>query len=125
MLIKGFLTAAGIMAAVPAIAVSQDHPLMGKWARDDGKAHVKIERCGTDWCAINTWIKPGTKDEKVGDKLIMTLSDSEGDSYDGSAHDPQRKLTFKIRVTAQPEALTTRGCVLGGVVCKTARWTRL
>lgn len=124
MRIATLLMLAGVLAVSP-VAAQSDHPLKGQWARDDGKARVKIERCGTDWCAINTWIKPGHKGEKVGDKLIMTLNDGEGDVFDGSAHDPQRNLTLKIRVTAEPETLTTRGCVLGGVICKTARWTRL
>lgn len=125
MRIKCFIIVAAILSLEPVTAIAQDHPLMGRWARDDGKALVKIERCGKDWCAVNTWIKPGIKDEKVGDRLIMTLDESNGESFHGSAHDPQRKLTFKISVLARPDVLQTRGCVLGGIVCKTARWTRL
>ncbi len=50
--------------------------LLGHWARGDGKARVRVESCGSAYCAINTWVKPGTRGEKVGDKLVMNVSPS-------------------------------------------------
>ena len=53
------------------------------WARGDGIARVKIEPCGTDLCAINTWIKPGVTDEKVGDRLVLSLKADNGTHWAG------------------------------------------
>ena len=46
-------------------AFAQDLPL-GTWARGDGNARVRIEKCGAAICAINTWIKDTSGGENVG-----------------------------------------------------------
>lgn len=71
----------------------------GQWARGDGNAKVQVAPCGSDVCATNTWIKPGTPKEKAGDKLVMTIKPVSDDQYSGTAFDPQRDLTYKITVT--------------------------
>lgn len=103
--------------------VGSEH-IKGQWARDDGRSRVEISRCGDDWCAVNLWIKPGTKDEKAGDVLIMTLKPEADKSLSGSAYDPQRKLTYSIRIKTGAEVMTTEGCFLG-VFCRSVQWSRL
>lgn len=98
--------------------------LQGEWARGDGKARVRMEPCGSDLCAVNTWIKPGVRDEKVDDRLIMTLTDAGPSRWTGKAYDPQRGLTYRLTITADGRSMTTTGCVLGGLVCKGMHWTR-
>lgn len=97
---------------------------LGLWARGDGVAKVKIAPCGGKLCATNTWIRPGTASEKAGDVLVMSVK-QEGDAYKGSAFDPQRNMTFKMTMTVKAQAMTTRGCVLGGFVCKSVNWSRI
>lgn len=99
--------------------------LDGNWARGDGKARVKIAKCGTDICATNTWIKPGTKDEKAGDVLVMKIQKVSDGSYSGSAFDPQRDRNYKIVLDVGENRMTTKGCVLGGLLCKDVDWTRI
>lgn len=121
-----------ILAAVPAIAVlllSSAHAAaepapFGQWVRGDGKARVRIERCGSDLCAVNTWIKPGVDDEKVGDKLVMSVAPKTAALWSGTAWDPQRRLGFKISMDVTPTHMTTHGCVLAGLLCKDMGWTR-
>lgn len=97
----------------------------GSWARGDGKARVTIGPCGNDLCAVNTWIRPGITDEKVGDRLIMTvISDGKG-KWSGKAFDPQRNLTYRLTMEVQATTMTTTGCVLGGLICRRVDWTRL
>lgn len=98
---------------------------MGRWARSDGNAKVRIARCGADICATNTWIKPGTPSEKPGDVLVMTIKPVSDSQYSGSAYDPQRKMRYKIILTVNGASMTTRGCVLGGLLCKGVGWTRI
>ncbi|MBW6424148.1 DUF2147 domain-containing protein [Rhizobium sp. XQZ8] len=97
----------------------------GEWARGDGNAKVRVAPCGSDVCATNTWIKPGTPKEKVGDKLVMTIKPTSNDGYSGTAFDPQRDLTYKMTVTISGDKMTTRGCVLAGIICKGVDWTRI
>ena len=97
----------------------------GNWARGDGKAKVKIARCGADLCATNTWIKPGTPNEKAGDVLVMKVQKISDNRYSGSAFDPQRDMRYKITLDVSGDNMTSTGCVLGGWVCRGVGWTRI
>ena len=110
--------------ALATVAHAEPSP-EGNWSRGDGKAKVKIAPCGDDLCAVNTWIKAGTKNEKTGDKLVMTVAHSGDGHWKGKAYDPQRKLTYRLSMTVAESRMTTRGCVLGGLVCKGVDWKRL
>lgn len=96
----------------------------GNWARGDGKAKVRIASCGSDICAINTWIKPGTQKEKEGDKLVMSIKAGADGVYSGTAFDPQRDMSYKLTVTVNGDTMTTRGCIVAGLLCKGIDWTR-
>lgn len=98
---------------------------MGQWVRGDGNAKVKIVQCGANLCAINTWIKPGTPSEKAGDKLVMTVKPTSGTVLTGTAFDPQRDASYKIIMTVVDNTMTTKGCILGGLLCKGVNWTRI
>lgn len=120
---KTIIAIASILAfgATAAFAAELD----GNWARGDGKAKVRIAACGADICATNTWIKPGTEDEKAGDVLVMKLTKSADGQYAGTAFDPQRDRNYKISIDVGESAMTTKGCVLGGLLCKGIDWTRI
>lgn len=113
------LAAFCLAAATPAKAELTS----GIWARGDGNAKVRISPCGGSLCAVNVWIRnPGS--EKVGDRLVMTVKPTSSGVYEGSAFDPQRNLRFSSRITLNGNSMTTSGCVLGGIICRTASWTR-
>ncbi len=113
-----------ILALTPNLAQANALTPMGNWSRGDGKAKVRIEPCGKDICAINTWIKAGNRDEKVGDTLVMTVTQADT-TWAGKAYDPQRKLTYRLTMVVGEKTMTTRGCVLGGLICKGTNWTRI
>lgn len=106
-------------------AFAADDPSMkGVWSRGDGNARVKIDSCGSALCATNLWIKPGTPSEKVGDRLIMNIKSSGNGKYEGQAEDPQRGLTYNLQVDVKGSSMTTRGCVLAKIICKSVNWSR-
>jgi len=109
-----------ITSAAHADAFSQSR---GVWMRDDGNAQVSIAPCGQQLCATNLWIGDTSKGEQAGDKLIMTLKPKSGQVLVGKAYDPKRKLTYSMTLTVSQGGLSTRGCIVGGLVCKNARWT--
>lgn len=119
----GFL---GVLAAlaVSGPAWSEPSPL-GMWERGDGEARVRIEPCDRAFCAINTWIRPGTQGEKVGDRLVLSVAPSTSSSLTGVAFDPQRGLNYSIRMEVGANSMSTRGCWFVGMLCKTMTWTRL
>src|ERR1700755_2863177 len=103
--------------AVTFSTASQAASIEGQWARGDGNAKVRIAPCGTAMCAVNTWIKPGTTREKAGDKLVLTIKPDADGGYSGNAFDPQRDLNYRITVTLNGDHMTTRGCVVAGLIC--------
>ncbi len=111
------------LALAPAVAHADDP--VGQWARQDGASKVDIARCGSNICATNTWIKPGNTSEKKGDILVMTLKPVGAGDYQGSAFDPQRKLNYRLTLKVEGRAMTTRGCVLGGLLCKSVAWSKI
>jgi uncharacterized protein (DUF2147 family) len=97
----------------------------GDWARDDGLVRTRIAPCGDAICATNFWAKNPQGDEKVGDKLVMTLKETAADHWTGSAFDPQRDRTYAMEMSVAGNRMTTRGCILGGILCKSVGWTRI
>jgi len=114
-----------LLGAGTASAADQISGSFGNWSRDDGEAKVRIAACGKSICATNTWIKADDSSEKVGDKLVMTLKPSGAATWTGQAYDPQRKMTYSMTMTMNGGKLQTRGCVLGGILCRNVGWTRL
>ncbi len=94
----------------------------GIWMRDDGNAKVSIAPCGQQLCATNLWIRDTSKGEEAGDKLIMTLNPKSRQVLVGQAYDPKRKLTYSMTLTVTQGGLSTRGCMVGGLVCKNTGW---
>lgn len=110
------------LASCTALAAQERNP-NGVWLRDDGNARVRIARCGSNICATNLWIKDSSKGEEVGDRLVMSLDRKSDTTLAGSAYDPKRDRTYAITVIVNRASLTTRGCILGGVLCRDVGWT--
>jgi uncharacterized protein (DUF2147 family) len=119
--------AVGLLFFVPlcgsAFAASEPDP-SGTWNRGDGNAKVRIAPCGSNICATNVWIKDTSGGEAVGDRLVMTLKPKSADTLSGKAFDPKRDLTYAIQVKVAGQRLVTRGCIAGGLVCKSVNWSR-
>jgi uncharacterized protein (DUF2147 family) len=94
----------------------------GTWLRDDGNARVRIAPCGDKICATNLWIGDTSKGEAAGDKLVMTLARQPDGTFSGNAYDPKRDWTYSMTITATPGALTTRGCIVGRLICRDVNW---
>ena len=96
----------------------------GIWMRADGQAKVRVQKCGDAFCAVNVWIKnPG--DEKVGDRLVLNVKPVKPGLMEGSAFDPKRNLRFSSKITFSDLSMTTSGCVLGGLLCRSVSWSKV
>jgi uncharacterized protein (DUF2147 family) len=114
-----------LAASVGSAAAESDPSFYGHWERGDGNARIRIAPCGAATCVTNTWIRPGTPDEKTGDKLTMQIKPAGAGKWSGSAFDPQRNLHYKMNINVANDHMTSDGCILGGLVCKHMSWTRL
>lgn len=119
--IGGLGASLGCLAAMSFSAMAADPG--GIWFRNDGNAKVKIAPCGEQICATNLWIGDTSKGEEVGDKLIMTLRRQSDTELVGKAYDPKRDRTYSMTLIVGQARLVTRGCILGGLLCKDVSWT--
>ena len=109
-----------LVAAIPSAASAT--VLDGTWLRDDGNARVRIAPCGDKICATNLWIGDTSKGEAAGDKLIMTLAPQADGSFSGTAYDPKRDWSYSMTIKTAPGELTTRGCIVGRLICRDVGW---
>ncbi|TCL68398.1 DUF2147 domain-containing protein [Rhizobium sp. BK251] len=113
------LVAHALGSAASAIAADPE----GIWMRDDGNARVRIAPCGDKLCATNLWIRDTSKGEEVGDRLVMKLTRESETEFSGTAYDLKRERTYSIDIIVGQGALTTRGCILGRLLCRDVNWT--
>ena len=98
--------------------------ITGDWSRTDGGSRISISPCGEQLCAVNTWIRDPSKGELVGDRLVMSLQPRDPTALSGEAYDERRQLRYSMSISVSGDAMTTEGCMLAGVVCKSMHWTR-
>lgn len=96
---------------------------LGIWLRDDGNARVEFAPCGDKLCATNLWIRDTSGGEDVGDKLVMTLRPEGPATLVGTAYDRKRDRSYSVSIVLGQGSMTTRGCILGGLLCKRVSWT--
>ncbi len=92
--------------------------------RQDGGTRIRIRPCGSDPCAVNTWVRDPEAGEKPGDTLVLTLSPRSATVLAGQAYDERRAMTYSMRISIGPADMRTEGCFLFGILCKSAAWTR-
>ena len=46
-------------------------------------------------------------------------------AWSGSAFNPEDGKNYSGKMTLSGDTLTTAGCVLGGLVCKSVKWSRV
>jgi uncharacterized protein (DUF2147 family) len=123
-MLKITLAAAGLLT-LPAIgfAFAARPDPSGVWTRGDGNARVVIRRCGEAYCATNIWIKDTSNGEAIGDRLVMNVVPQSPTVLSGSAYDIKRKMTYSMEISVAPASLSSRGCLVGGAICKTETWS--
>lgn len=98
----------------------------GLWLRDNGNSQVRFAPCGGALCGTIAWLKPGVEtSSKVGQRVFYDMKPSGANSWSGTAFDPADGKTYKGTMTLSGATLTTAGCVLGGLICKSVTWSRV
>ena len=121
------LAALGIGATLALGAVAPAHAadVVGTWERDNGGSKVKFTPCGKAVCGSIAWLKPGADAKaKVGQQVFFDMMPTGADTWEGKAFNPEDGKTYSGKMTLSGSTLTTAGCVLGGLICKSVTWKR-
>jgi uncharacterized protein (DUF2147 family) len=120
---KWVLALAGLVwLGAPALAAGD--ALVGEWSRTDGKSRIRMAPCGDGFCGHITWLRDANSPTKLGERVFYALKPS-GEGWAGSAYNPEDGKTYSGKVTVAGSSMTTSGCVLGGLICKSVTWSRV
>ena len=107
-------------------------PIEGKWQNPKDSVIVDVTRCGAGtYCGKVSWASPKAKRKadgrmQVGTQILTGLKSDGRGGYKGRAYVPRHRVhaTATVRQAGR-DALIVRGCALGGLLCKSERWTRV
>ena len=103
-------------------ALAQD--VTGTWLRDSGASRVRFAKCGEAMCGTLAWLKDTSGPAKVGQRIFYDMKPSGAGKWSGSAFNPEDGKTYAGTMTLAGDKLTTAGCVLGGLICRSVVWNR-
>ena len=107
-------------SAVPALADPS-----GTWLRDNGASRVKIAPCGSNMCGSIVWVKDTDGPGKVGQRVFYDMAAAGPNKWNGKAFNPEDGKTYSGSMVLNGSSLTTSGCVLGGLICRTVNWSKV
>ena len=120
----GAIWGAAVLLIAAASAARADD-VAGVWLRDSGASKVKFAPCGGAVCGTLVWIKPGVETPaKIGQKVFFDMKPSGPNAWTGSAFNPEDGKTYSGKMSLEGTKLTTQGCAMGGLICKSASGTR-
>jgi len=140
-ILAAVLVSSSALAAAPALAADP----FGTWLTEDKKAQVRIENCGGALCGKIVWLKepidPDTSKPKTDKKNVDAAKQSRpllgvpivlgmkpsgtANKWDGQVYNAEDGNTYSGSFTLTGASTADlKGCVMGGLICKTAVWTR-
>mgnify|MGYP001015468532 CR=1 FL=1 len=122
----GFKIAAAVAALALVTSPAFAGDPSGTWLRDTGLSKVKIGSCGGGaYCGSLVWLKPGVETPaKVGQRIFYDMKPNGANKWSGSAFNPEDGKTYSGTMTLSGSTLTTAGCVMGGLICRSVKWNR-
>lgn len=97
----------------------------GVWLRDTGASKIRFAPCGAALCGHLAWLKdPANTKAKVGDRVFYDMKPDGENAWQGSAYNPEDGKTYTGKMALSGNTLVTKGCTLGGIICRSVSWTR-
>jgi uncharacterized protein (DUF2147 family) len=116
---------AAFAAACAVLPLPAAADIAGTWSRDTGESRVRFAPCGDALCGTVAWLKdPATSKSKVGQRVFFDMKPTGENRWTGSAFNPEDGRTYSGYMSLSGGTLTTQGCVMGGLICRSVTWTR-
>ena len=96
----------------------------GTWLRENGNSRVRIAPCGPHFCGTLTWVKDPAGPAKVGQRIFYDMAPAGANAWAGKAFNPEDGKTYSGKLSLSGSTMTTSGCVLGGLICRTVSWSK-
>jgi uncharacterized protein (DUF2147 family) len=118
-----------LIAGQPAAAAE----VFGTWKSPKNSVHLDIRPCGQQACGFVIWASPGADADArkgsgkplVGQQLLRDFRPDKA-GWRGKVYAPDLNRTFTgTAKLLDDDRLEAKGCVLGGLICKTQIWQRV
>jgi uncharacterized protein (DUF2147 family) len=130
----------GALAVAPALAADP----LGTWLTEDKQGKIRITDCGGALCGTLVWLAepldPDTRAPKtdknnadvskrnrplVGITIVLNMKPSGANTWEGKVYNSRDGNTYSGSFTLTgANTADLKGCVMGGLMCKTENWTR-
>lgn len=133
------------LVALPSLAQAAPRDPSGTWLTEDGKARIRVEKCGpssSNICGYAVWLKVPLSDEgkprvdfrnpdpkkqvrpSLGHQMIMGLKANSEGKYEGKIYNAENGKFYDVTIwTEAPGELSVRGCMLG-FLCGSQTWAQ-
>lgn len=121
------------LQAAPAAADSS-RSAYGLWRNPRGTIDVLISPCGAQVCGTVARASPQAEQDAreagvrnlIGIRLLQDYRQVARSRWEGRVYVPDMGGTFSSHIVlVSPSELRISGCLVGGWLCKSQRWTRL
>lgn len=121
--------AGAVLVCQPAAAETID----GLWRSPDGKTgsylHVQVQPCGENTdarCGVVTGTFAGAKRQALGQQVMRDMQRQPNGTWEGTVIQPLKGEVYNSRISpVGDDAMIVEGCVLGMLLCREQRWTRV
>ncbi|HYC25810.1 MAG TPA: DUF2147 domain-containing protein [Roseiarcus sp.] len=96
----------------------------GVWLHEDGGSKVRFAPCGAAICGNVVWLKDTKGPTKIGERVFYDMTPTGDNAWTGKAFEPSSGKEYTGKMSLAGDSLTTAGCVLGGLICKSITWSR-
>jgi uncharacterized protein (DUF2147 family) len=62
---------------------------------------------------------------KIGQRLFFDMHSDGTNAWTGKAASPGSSSVYSGKMSIARSTLNTSGCIVGGLICKSANWTKL
>jgi len=118
---RAALAVLGLLAGVASAGAQE---VVGVWERDTGASRVRFSKCGEALCGSLSWLKDQNGPAKVGQRIFYDMKPNGANKWSGSAFNPEDGKTYSGTMSLSGNTLTTAGCVMGGLICRSVKWNR-
>lgn len=123
--IRAFTALGLAILALPALATAAAADPSGTYLRETGASRVRIAKCGAAFCGNIVWLKDASGPAKVGQRIFYDMKPNGENAWSGKAFNPEDGKTYSGKMSLSGRKLTTAGCALGGLVCRSVVWSKV
>ncbi|MEO1647807.1 MAG: DUF2147 domain-containing protein [Pseudomonadota bacterium] len=129
-----YLAVVALVAATTASADNVRVEDLGVWKNKSNSVHVEVTECGDARCGTVVWAsekakgdaRKGGTEQLVGTQLLRKFREKDNSRWRGKAFVPDMNKEFTGTITPIDfNTLEVKGCIIGGLICKTQVWTRV